>query len=79
MLQTWGFFFENVVIIDFLCNGIYFMYSKKNSEDEPTGFTKTSNVAQKRLRASKAVECTDLQRRQKPKPQCWCLWPKVSQ
>ena len=43
---------------------------KKNySEDEPTGFTKMSNVAQKRLRASEAVECTDLQQRQKPKSQ----------
>ena len=80
MLQTWEFFFENVVIIDFLCNGIYFMYSKKkkNSEDEPTGFTKMSNVAQERLRASKAVECTDMQQRQKPKPQCWSLWPSQS-
>lgn len=51
MLHIWVFkYFENVVIIDFLCNGIYFMYLKKNySEDEPTGFTKTSNMAQKRL------------------------------
>ena len=70
MVQIWVFkYFENVVIINFLCNGIYFMYLKKKnySEDEPTGFTKTSNVAQKRLRASNTVECTDLQQRQKPK------------
>ena len=72
MVQIWVFkYFENVVIIDFLCNGIYFMYLKKKnySEDEPTGFTKMSNMAQKRLRASNTVECTDLQQRQKPKSQ----------